>query len=260
MDYEFQRLHGMGEPLYEQIVGPWDRLCRLYALVGNHEDLLPYLVRRLLEKGANSSFVNRIIDERLPVADIVADPLAATVALDEKSHPRITFPVALFGASRRNSAGVDLSDTTALELLSQAMSQSLATPSVAAPRICGESQTAEHESVTYPADIDRIVGTVTQSTFEQVDLVLSFAAAAQPEWDAAGADVCVMALDRAADLYEAQGEALMALAVREAGRTVDDAVVELREAVAFLRYYAAPARLEFLVPQGMPGPTGRRTR
>ena len=178
MDYEFQRLHGMGEPLYEQIVGPWDRLCRLYALVGNHEDLLPYLVRRLLEKGANSSFVNRIIDERLPVADIVADPLAATVALDEKSHPRITFPVALFGASRRNSAGVDLSDTTALELLSQAMSQSLATPSVVAPRICGESQTAKHESVTYPADIDRIVGTVTQSTFEQVDLVLSLAAAA----------------------------------------------------------------------------------
>ena len=253
MDYEFQRLHGMGEPLYEQIVGPWDRPCRVYAPVGSHEDLLPYLVRRLLENGANSSFVNRIIDERLPVEDIVADPIAATNALDEKPHPRIPLPEALYGATRRNSAGVDLSDAAALEPLSQAMVQSLATTSVAAPRIGGESQVGEDGPV---ADPDRVVGTVTQSTVEQVDHALSLATAAQPEWDAAGADVRATALDRAADLYESQGAALMALAVREAGKTVDDAVAELREAVDFLRYYAARARLEFSGPQGLPGPTG----
>ncbi len=254
--YEFQRLHGMGEPLYEQLVGEWDRPCRVYAPVGSHEDLLPYLVRRLLENGANSSFVNRIIDERLPVESIVADPIAATVALDAKPHPRIPLPVDLFGAARSNSGGVDLSDLTALQPLAASMADSLAEPAHAGPLIDGTMVEGEGRPVFDPADLDRVVGTSLNATPDQVGHAVTLAERAQADWDNTAADARAAILERAADFYETERAALMALAVREAGKTIDDAVAEVREAVDFLRYYAERARFDFAAPQILPGPTG----
>ena len=255
-DYEFQRLHGMGEPLYKQLAGKWGRPCRVYAPVGSHEDLLPYLVRRLLENGANSSFVNRIVDERLPVETIIADPLEATQALDRIPHPRIPVPVDLFGAARRNSSGIDLSDVAALEPLAERMTDSLAEPAIAAPVIGAIMAEGETRPVPDPADRDRLVGTVTSATPEQASRAVMLAERGQPDWDATPADVRAATLERAADLYETKHAALMALAVREAGKTVDDAVAEVREAVDFLRYYAERARVEFAGPLVLPGPTG----
>lgn len=255
-DYEFQRLHGMGEPLYEQVVGTMARPCRVYAPVGSHEDLLPYLVRRLLENGANSSFVNRIIDERLPVADIVADPVAATRDLDSTPHPRIPLPAGLYGATRRSAAGIDLTDTLALQSLSLDMAACLADPAEAGPIIGGTCESGAPEPIADPADRDRIVGSVSNATVAQADRALGQAAAAQPAWDELPAEGRASILEAAADLYETRNATLLALAVREAGKTVDDAVAEVREAVDFLRYYAQQARAEFAVPQALPGPTG----
>jgi len=255
-DYEFQRLHGMGEPLYEQLVGEWDRPCRIYAPVGCHEDLLPYVVRRLLENGANSSFVNRIVDERLPIESIIADPIAVTVALDEKPHPRIPLPENLFGAGRRNSDGIDLSNATALQPLADSMVGALTEPVRAVPLIGGEVAEGNGRPVFDPANRDRVVGAVIDTTSDQVDRAVTLAKRSQPDWDAMPADARAAILERAADLYEGQRAALMALAVRESGKTVGDAVAEVREAVDFLRYYAERSRIDFAVPLNLPGPTG----
>ncbi len=256
-DYEFQRLHGMGEPLFEQIVGDTGQPCRVYAPVGSHEDLLPYLVRRLLENGANSSFVNRIVDKRQPISAIIADPVKATERLDAKPHPRIPLPSALYGA-RRNSDGADLTDFNVLGSLAAAMDASLIDGAKAAPLIGGKAQSGDAVSVTDPADRRRIVGTVVNATPDHVDRALARAVRAQLEWGRVPAADRAACLERAAALYETHSAALMALAVREAGKTVDDAVAEIREAVDFLRYYALRAGADFMRPQTLPGPTGER--
>lgn len=253
--FEFQRLHGMGEPLFEQIVGQ-GMPCRIYAPVGSHEDLLPYLVRRLLENGANTSFVNRIVDEREPIDAIVADPVAATAKLYTKPHPRIPLPVALYGAARRNAMGVDLSDLEALRPLDAAMDAALAKPFAATPLIGGKAEAGIELPVTDPADRRRTVGQVIQATPEQADRALEIAVRAQPAWDAMPAFERAECLERAADLFERHRAELMALAVREAGKTLDDAVAEVREAVDFLRYYADRACADFTGFQVLPGPTG----
>ena len=255
-DFEFQRLHGMGEPLFEQVVGERAIPCRVYAPVGSHEDLLPYLVRRLLENGANSSFVNRITDESQPIDAIIADPFAVTSRLDAKPHPRIPLPVALFGDVRRNSAGFDLTDGETLQPLAAAMEASLANPPVAAPLVGGTAAQGSILPVTDPADRRRTVGTVVNASTADAGAAVEAAARAQPGWDAMPAVDRASCLERAAALYEARCAELMALAVREAGKTMDDAVAELREAVDFLRYYAARARIDFMAPQSLPGPTG----
>lgn len=256
--FEFQRLHGMGEELYAEIVGA-DKLdvpCRVYAPVGAHEDLLPYLVRRLLENGANTSFVNRLVDERLPAEQIASDPIDQVAQLKSIAHPRIPLPQALFGAERVNSSGVNFADGAELAALGRESAPALRTYWSARPRVDRAEQEGGEISVTNPANRAESIGSVVAADLRTVDAALAVAHAAQPDWNRAGAEARAAILERAADLYETQRGDLVALAVREAGKTLPDSVAEVREAVDFLRYYAARARHEMSEPQRMPGPTG----
>ncbi len=256
--YEFQRLHGMGEALYEQVLGELPATaCRIYAPVGSHEDLLAYLVRRLLENGANTSFVNRLVDERAPIAEIVADPVARLAALPNKPHPRIPLPRNLYGSERQNARGIDLSDPLRLVELGEAMTYAIE-PWHAAPIIGGSERLAAVRPVLDPADRRREVGTVADARTEHLDEALARAAAAAPGWDHVAAGERAAHLERAAALMEERLPALMVLIVREGGRTIPDALSEVREAIDYCRYYALRARTEFGAAEGLPGPTGER--
>ena len=259
-DFEFQRLHGMGEALYEQVVGAGtlNIPCRIYAPVGSHEDLLPYLVRRLLENGANTSFVNRIVDEAAPIDEIVADPIARLRKLAAKPHPRIPLPQHLYLPERLNSTGPDLSDPSVLEPLARAMAGAAAQGWQAAPLIGGIARGGPGRPVKDPADGRRVVGEVRESEAADVEDALERARASFPMWDETPAEARAARLERTAELYEQHMAELMALAVREAGKTLPDAVAEVREAADFCRYYAHRARLEFASPAPLPGPTGER--
>jgi RHH-type proline utilization regulon transcriptional repressor/proline dehydrogenase/delta 1-pyrroline-5-carboxylate dehydrogenase len=250
-DWEFQRLHGMGEALYAQLVP--DHPCRTYAPVGSHEDLLPYLVRRLLENGANTSFVNRIADAAVPVERIVADPVAT---LATKAQPRIPLPRDLYLPERINARGVDLACTAAVAELQAGMAAALARDWSAAPIIAGgEILAGPTNPVRDPADRRRLVGTVIEATPGEVDRAVNLAVDTQKAWDCAGPEARAAVLERAADRYEAALPALVALVVREAGKTLADAVAEVREAVDLLRYYATQARAT-LGPRPLPGVAG----
>jgi RHH-type transcriptional regulator, proline utilization regulon repressor / proline dehydrogenase / delta 1-pyrroline-5-carboxylate dehydrogenase len=261
-DFEFQRLHGMGEALYDHVVAPdaSGYPCRIYAPCGSHEDLLAYLVRRLLENGANTSFVNRIVDEKLPIEEITADPVARVRRLPKKPHPRIPLPAALFGPERHNSSGIDLTDVTRLLPLAKAMTRAASEPWRAAPLIGGAVRPGAARPVFDPAHRGRRVGEVAEAGADAVDQALARAVRAQPDWNGGGAEARAQCLERAADLMEQDHAGLMALAVREAGKTIPDAISELREAVDFLRYYAQRARADFAQPLDLPGPTGERNQ
>ena len=254
--YEFQCLHGMGEPLYEQVVGPVSegklgRACRIYAPVGTHETLLAYLVRRLLENGANTSFVNRIADETLPLAELVEDPVKTVLAMAAKDgavglpHPAIALPRALYGAGRLNSRGVDLANESALASIAQL----LAKPdrSWQAEPLLGVDvgATSASRTVLNPSDRSDAIGTVRDATLEDVATALSCAAQAASSWVATAPADRAALLDAAANKLESDTEALITLLVREAGKTCANAVAEVREAVDFLRYYAQQIRGSF---------------
>ncbi|MEL7448197.1 MAG: bifunctional proline dehydrogenase/L-glutamate gamma-semialdehyde dehydrogenase PutA, partial [Pseudomonadota bacterium] len=257
-DFEFQRLHGMGEELYAQVVDP-DRLnlpCRVYAPVGSHEDLLPYLVRRLLENGANTSFVNRIVDEDAPVEEIIADPVAQLDRVQPKPHPVIPRPEALYGEARRNSRGVNLADPAALSALGEGIRKAFDSQWTAVPLIDGSAKKGKVRDVVSPTDRHAVVGQVVDADEAAVDVAMAAAVAAQPSWDARGGKARAQILERAADLFEEHAAELCALCVREAGKTLPDCIAELREAVDFLRYYAMYCRRDFAGPELLPGPTG----
>ncbi|HEV2212420.1 MAG TPA: bifunctional proline dehydrogenase/L-glutamate gamma-semialdehyde dehydrogenase PutA, partial [Gammaproteobacteria bacterium] len=256
--FEFQRLHGMGEELYGEVVGA-DKLqlnCRVYAPVGSHEDLLPYLVRRLLENGANTSFVNRIIDEKVPVASIVADPVAEVQALTVKPHPRIPLPKDIYGGTRLNSRGVNLADSQRLVSLAMEMEAAFAREWVAAPIVGGKEFPGREKPSLNPVDNRQAVGTIREADADTIRRAVDVAAVAQPAWDMTPAAERARILRKAADLFEEHTAQLMALCVREAGKSIPDAVSEVREAVDYLRYYAERAEEDFGKPQRMPGPTG----
>ena len=259
-EWEYQRLHGMGEELYDQIVGDdkWGRACRVYAPVGSHEDLLAYLVRRLLENGANSSFVNRIADADLPIDALIADPVEKVAALAAKRQTRIPLPRDLFGAERANSEGLDMSDKPTLESLRSAIAQSASVSYVAAPLIDGKSRGGVSRPVRSPADQREVVGQVIEAGMGDVSDALAAAQSAFPAWEGTPARERAAALDRAADSMQGRLPELLALIVREGGRTQADAVSEVREAIDFCRYYAAQAREKFAEPIALPGPTGER--
>ncbi|MBR0682813.1 trifunctional transcriptional regulator/proline dehydrogenase/L-glutamate gamma-semialdehyde dehydrogenase [Roseomonas eburnea] len=239
--YEFQCLHGMGEVLYEEVVGPakLDRPCRIYAPVGTHETLLAYLVRRLLENGANSSFVNRIGDASVPIEALIADPVAAARAVKPVGapHPGIALPRNLFGAARRNSMGLDLADEARLAELSRSLSLP-AVSALAAPA-AGDGVP---RAVRNPADHRDVVGHVVEATPEVVDAALTAAVAAAPGWAALSPADRADVLERAASLMEERIPGLLGVIIREAGKTLPNAVGEVREAVDFLRYYATAIR------------------
>jgi len=259
--YEFQKLHGMGDDLYAEVI-PTDRLdvpCRVYAPVGSHEDLLPYLVRRLLENGANSSFVNRITDEDVPVEDLVRDPVETVAAFDSIPHPRIPLPRDVYraqGFDRTNSMGINLANDDQLRALADAVNASTRESWRAAPLVPGARSTNAEIAVTNPADRRQVVGQWTPADAATVEKALANAVAAQPTWDALPAASRAVILERAADLLEQRMPQFIALCTREAGKTVADGVAEVREAVDFLRYYAGEARKHFGHAEKLPGPTG----
>jgi RHH-type proline utilization regulon transcriptional repressor/proline dehydrogenase/delta 1-pyrroline-5-carboxylate dehydrogenase len=258
--FEFQRLHGMGEELYEQVLGAQNGgyACRVYAPVGPHEDLLPYLVRRLLENGANTSFVNRIVDARLPAAEVVIDPVQEVDQVRPAAHPRIVEPERLYEPERRNSHGVNLADGAELVALKAACEKAAARPWHATALVGGRAGSGPELTLTSPADKTRLVGTVTQATAQDVERALASAVAAQPAWDMRTADQRALLLERAAELFEERRGELIARCVLEAGKTLPDGIAEVREAVDFLRYYAARARTQFGQEELLPGPTGER--
>ena len=242
-DYEFQCLHGMGEGLYDQIVGhpQRHRLVRIYAPVGGYRTLLAYLVRRLLENGANSSFVNRIVDSRVPVAELVADPVGRAAVLGGSPHPRIALPGDLYGSERANAAGHDLASERERLAVAAALAVSRASHPVAcagAPQAVRGTRLA----VINPADRGDLVGHVVEADAAAIAAALERAAGAAAAWAASPAGERCACLARAADLFEGESHALIALAVREAGKSWANAVAEVREAVDFCRYYAARAR------------------
>lgn len=252
---EFQRLHGMGVPLHEQLMADTGIGCRIYAPVGSYEELLPYLVRRLLENGANSSFVNRIADDQTPIERIVADPRELLAATDPLPHPRIPLPRQLY-AERDNAQGLELNDPLVLHALRGAMREAEATTWRAAP-LPGFGDSGNAEAVLNPADRRRVVGHVRSSTAADVELALERATAAFAGWNATPVERRAQCLEHAAALLEARMPAFIALCQAEAGKTLGDAVAEVREAVDFCRYYAHRARADF-APRPLPGPTGER--
>ncbi|MBO9875438.1 MULTISPECIES: bifunctional proline dehydrogenase/L-glutamate gamma-semialdehyde dehydrogenase PutA [Xanthomonas] len=259
-DYEHQKLHGMGDDLYAEVI-PADRLgvpCRVYAPVGSHEDLLPYLVRRLLENGANSSFVNRITDEDVAIEDLIRDPVEAVSAFASIPHPKIPLPVDLLRSqnhNRKNSMGANLANDNDLRALADQLNTALK-PWQAAPLVPGAVIAADALPVANPADHRQVVGHWKPADAATVEKALSNAAAAYPAWNRTPAASRATILEHAADLLEARMPEFMALCVKEAGKTLPDGVAEVREAVDFLRYYAGQARAQFGAPERLPGPTG----
>jgi len=258
---EFQRLHGMGEAQYEELakleraIGQTPTPVRIYAPVGSHKELLAYLVRRLLENGANSSFVNRIADEHVSLSELVRDPVAELEALEPKRNPAIVLPREIFGPERRNSAGVDLSDPLVREPLLDRLKALESRSWSASPSLGGSGQ---RRAVTSPHDRRIDVGTVIEASAEDVGRMMAAAVAAQPAWDALGGVERARLLDRAAELFEHNRELFFSLCIREGGKTLPDAVLEVRETVDFLRYYASEARRQFTGPLPLPGPTGEQ--
>jgi RHH-type proline utilization regulon transcriptional repressor/proline dehydrogenase/delta 1-pyrroline-5-carboxylate dehydrogenase len=250
-EFEFQRLHGMGEGLYETLVREQGYQTRIYAPVGGHRDLLAYLVRRLLENGANSSFVHQLADESLSDADLIADPVAKIAAVGGTRHPAIPLPRDLFAPERPNSRGIDLQDREELARVAGA---------VALP---GEGRGPGSAPELGPG-LRRGAKPAVQSTGAgsaqckaEADAMVSRALAAFPAWDERSVDERAACLERLADLLERERDALMRICVQEARKTIPDALAEVREAVDFCRYYAAQAR-KGLQPVELPGPTGER--
>ena len=253
-EWEFQRLFGMGEALYEA-AEPWP--CRVYAPVGEHRDLLPYLVRRLLENGANTSFVNRIVDEREPIEKIVADPLDGLARIADKPHPRIPLPRDLYAPARVNSAGLDLTDLPTLSSLRDGLAEALARPHHAAPIVAGAEGRGEGAPLRDPSDRRRMIGSAVSAAPDDIERALAAAARGAGGWEAMPPGERAGRLERAAELFEENRALLMALVIREGGRTIPAASSEVREAVDGLRYYARRARVDFAA-EPLPGPTGER--
>ncbi|ELY2860417.1 trifunctional transcriptional regulator/proline dehydrogenase/L-glutamate gamma-semialdehyde dehydrogenase [Cronobacter sakazakii] len=254
--YEFQCLHGMGEPLYEQVVGKisdgkLNRPCRIYAPVGTHETLLAYLVRRLLENGANTSFVNRIADNTLSLDDLVADPVSAVEQLAAQEgrvglpHPKIPLPQDLYGEGRVNSAGLDLANEHRLASLSSSLLNSALQKWRALPMLENAVHDGELAPVINPAEPRDIVGYAREATEAEVAQALESAVNNAPIWFATPPQERAAILERAAVLMEDQTQTLIGILVREAGKTFANAIAEVREAVDFLRYYAGQVRDDF---------------
>ncbi|MCO6050462.1 trifunctional transcriptional regulator/proline dehydrogenase/L-glutamate gamma-semialdehyde dehydrogenase [Mesorhizobium sp. RP14(2022)] len=245
-EYEFQCLHGMGEPLYDEVVGKekLGRPCRIYAPVGTHETLLAYLVRRLLENGANSSFVNRISDPRVSVDDLVADPTDVVEAMPVIGlpHDQIASPAKLYGRERRNSTGLDLSNENTLAALSRILEANAAARLHAKPLLADGSEEGVTRPVINPADHSDVVGSVTEVEVEDASWIARLAAKGAVQWSAVPPAERAACLEKAADLMQDRLEFLMAIAMREAGKSAANAIGEVREAIDFLRYYAVQAR------------------
>ncbi|QFU15195.1 bifunctional proline dehydrogenase/L-glutamate gamma-semialdehyde dehydrogenase PutA [Microvirga thermotolerans] len=255
--YEFQRLHGMGEALYARLLEDEPGLaCRTYAPVGGHRDLLAYLVRRLLENGANSSFVSVAADENVPVEVLLKRPADIVVSPDRARHPKLPLPRDLYGPGRANSRGVEFGHRASLEGLLAEIAQGARQACRAEPLVDGRPGAGQKRTLLSPIDGTTLVGEVTEASPETADRAMAAAQAGFSAWSRTPAETRAKALLRAADLLEERRGALLHLLQVEAGKTLDDAVSEVREAVDFCRYYAAQGRTLFGEGEPMPGPTG----
>ncbi|HWK63423.1 MAG TPA: bifunctional proline dehydrogenase/L-glutamate gamma-semialdehyde dehydrogenase PutA [Rhizobiaceae bacterium] len=239
--FEFQRLHGMGEALHETVRQAEGTRCRIYAPVGAHSDLLAYLVRRLLENGANSSFVHQIVDEEVEPEEIARDPFETIALQGPAANPAIPRPSEIFGAGRRNSKGWDITDPVTLATIEEGRAHFAGPDRWSAKPVTRAAGDCKPRKILNPANPNEVVGTVYEASAEQVPLAIGAAVEAQPRWADRPVAERAAILDRAADLYEANAIEFFALATREAGKTLADGVSEVREAVDFLRYYAAEA-------------------
>jgi RHH-type proline utilization regulon transcriptional repressor/proline dehydrogenase/delta 1-pyrroline-5-carboxylate dehydrogenase len=256
--FEFQRLHGMGEALYRQVTEEGGQPCRIYAPVGGHSDLLAYLVRRLLENGANSSFVASVGDPAVTIDTLVVRPEAKLDGGQRARHARIPLPARIFG-ERENSRGIELADDKARAALVAGMAR-VKGPVSAVPLIGGKPETGAARSVVSPFDPALVVGSVVEADAAAVGKAVTFAHASFTAWRYWSADARAVVLERAADLLEKNRDRLMALLALEAGKTLPDGIAEIREAVDFCRFYAAEARRLFGAEEPLPGPTGEGNR
>jgi len=266
-EFEFQRLHGMGQTLYEEVMADQAvaQPCRIYAPVGGHEDLLAYLVRRLLENGANTSFINRLADETAPIEEIVRDPVEraerereAHGSTSSASAPgAVPRPPLVFGTERRNSLGLALTERHARAQLLSEMGEALRGTCAAAPLVDGATcHTNESRLVICPHDRRQRLGAVHEASEVEIEMAVASATASAHDWDHLGGPARAEILEKTADLFERDRPRLMAVIVREAGKTMENAQDDLREAVDFLRYYACEARRLFDQPVELHGPTG----
>lgn len=255
--YEFQRLHGMGEALYARLLEDNPGLaCRAYAPVGGHRDLLAYLVRRLLENGANSSFVSVAADPSVPVQALLKRPADIIGSADQARHPKLPLPRDLYGSERANSKGVEFGHQASLDALLAEIKKAAAQTYRADPLLDGKPASGETRPVVSPIDGTTVVGQVAEASSEIVDRAMASARSGFATWSRTDADTRAKALERAADMLEERRGALLHLLQIEAGKTLDDALSEVREAVDFCRYYAVQGRTLFGKGDAMPGPTG----
>ena len=259
--FEFQRLHGMGDALYQRLMEEEPGLaCRTYAPVGGHRDLLAYLVRRLLENGANSSFVSVAADADVPVEELLKRPADIVGAADRAAHPRLPLPRALYGAERRNSAGVELGHEASLRALQADVAAAQGAPRQATCLVDGKATGGAERVLLAPADNATAIGGVREADEATADAAMVAAHKGFRGWERTPAATRAAAIEKAADLMEQRRGLLVGLLQTEGGKTIDDAVAELREAVDFCRYYAAQARHQFGEGEVLPGPTGEDNR
>lgn len=256
--FEFQCLHGMGRPLYDQVVdkNQFNRPCRIYAPVGTHRDLLGYLVRRLLENGANSSFVNKLADDKTPIEKMIVDPVARIAALTSKPHPQIPLPKDIY-VQWKNSRGIDLSDASQREPLLQeieaAKKEKWTAGSIINGKIIFDNNNAN--DVTSPGNLKQVIGRVSKASAEDVENALQVATNARRNWEETPVAERAAILEKAADLFQQEMPNLIAVLNQEAGKCIPDCISEIRETIDFCRYYALRARKDLAI-QNLPGPTG----
>jgi len=256
-EFEFQCLHGMGRSLYDQVVDTkqFNRPCRIYAPVGTHKDLLGYLVRRLLENGANSSFVNKLADDKTPIEKMIIDPVARIAALESKPHPLIPLPKNIY-EDWQNSEGLDLSNASQRETLLQQLENAKQEQWIAGSIINGNILSGKSvQSVTSPNHLQQVIGHVSKVSEPEVETALQTAMDAMRAWEETPVTDRAAILERAAELFQQEMPGLIAVLNQEAGKCIQDALSEVRETIDYCRYYAYRARKD-LVPVILPGPTG----
>jgi RHH-type proline utilization regulon transcriptional repressor/proline dehydrogenase/delta 1-pyrroline-5-carboxylate dehydrogenase len=254
--FEFQRLHGMGEALYARLSKDRSDIAyRTYAPVGSHRDLLAYLVRRLLENGANSSFVALAADQTIPVAKLLRRPADIIGGAERANHPNIPLPRDLLRPQRKNSRGIEFGERAALRALLSEIAAKTA-PVAAASLIDGLAAAGAAQPAVSPIDLATVIGTVVEATPDHADAAVAAARAGFPRWSTMPAARRAEMLEKAADLIELRAAHFITLLQREGGKTLDDALSEVREAADFCRYYAAQSRKPFGDGETLPGPTG----
>jgi RHH-type proline utilization regulon transcriptional repressor/proline dehydrogenase/delta 1-pyrroline-5-carboxylate dehydrogenase len=255
--YEFQRLHGMGEELYDTLLAESGvNTVRIYAPVGAHKDLLPYLVRRLLENGANTSFVHKLVDPKTPIESLVVHPLTTLKSYKTLANNKIVQPADIFGTERKNSKGINMNIISESEPFFAAIDKFKDSNWTAGPIVNGETLSGDTTDVVSPFDTTQVVGTVAFADSQAIEQALASAHGAFSNWCSTPVEVRANALQKLADLLEENREELIALCTREAGKSIQDGIDEVREAVDFCRYYAVQAKKMMAKPELLPGPTG----